>query len=365
MNKTINTPGRSAAGLGCRLQTEAGGSAHRARRNREERNRERRNRAGYFLWCLGAAFALVFGASCSGDRLPGSDEPASEVAGRPVPLQVAGATTGNGLGVETRADAGRTELTWGRIGIFLKADAANGYEAVTNQAFNYGVPFWSTEPQILLGNAEASLAAYYPYGEEKTAPLLLRSQCYSEEEDLHYVNFRANKAVSSVTLNLSRIYACLACEFCTPVGTQAYKGEGKVTAIGLEGEGIIPVATLDLFAQNVSGTGIRSLIDPFAGAYGVRMAGFTTQFTAGSPGMAECLLIPTRAQGVIRFTATVDGAEMTDEIAAETLFGTGGYLMEGVRYAVRLTVRPTGLAVSVLGTSEWEPTQVEGDYMVR
>lgn len=363
MNKTINTPGRSAAGLGCRLQTDAGGSAHRARRNREERNRERRNRTGHSLWCLGAAFVLALSA-CSGDRLPGSDEPAGKVEARQVPLQVAGASTGNGLEVETRA-AGRTELTSGSIGLFRKADAANGYKAIANQAFSYATPFWSTDRQILLGEANASLAAYYPYGEEKTTPMLLNSQCYSADEDLHYVNFRANKAVSSVTLNLSRIYACLACEFFTPVGTQAYKGEGKVTAIGLEGEGIVPVATLDLFAQNTSGTGLRLLVDPFAGAYGVRMSGFTTQFSAGSPGMAECLMIPTQAKGIIRFTAMVDGAEMTDEIAAEALFGTGGYITEGVRYAVRLTVRPTGLAVSVLGTTDWEPAKVEGDYMVR
>lgn len=310
----------------------------------------------------GMALLLVLSA-CSGDGVPGLPDKTDD---NRVPLRVSGATAGNGgLDIQTRADATRKELTTGSsIGIFLKEDAANGYSALNNLLFTYGTPFWQTEEQILLGDAPAELAAYYPYSAGRVNPVLLRSQRYSTGEDLHYINFKANNEVAGVTLDLSRVYSLIVFNF---QAHPSYTGAGKVTAIHFDGDGIIPVAMLDMLdlsVQNVGGS-VRDILDPFTGLHVAEISGFTTQFDATTPDTADCLMIPARLTGEITFTAIVDGIVMTGTVTAEQLCGVGGILMEGVKYEVNITVKLTRLEIGSISKTEWEPIDVDGDYVIQ
>lgn len=311
---------------------------------------------------VGVALLLVLSA-CSDNGVPGLPDKAD---GNRVPLRVSGATAGNGgLGIETRADASRKELTAGSsIGMFLKEDAVNGYSALTNLPFTYGTPFWQTEEQILLGDAPAELAAYYPYHAGRVNPVMLRSQRYNTGEDLHYINFRANNEVSGVTLNLSRVYSRIVFNF---KGHASYTGAGKMTAIHFDGDGITPVAMLDMLdfsVQNVGGS-VRNVLDPFTGLHVAEISGFTTQFTASKTDTADCLMIPYQLSGDITFTAMVDGSAMTGTVTAEQLCGAGGILMEGVKYEINITVKPTRLEIGSISKTEWEPVDVDGDYVIQ
>lgn len=298
----------------------------------------------------GMALLLVL-CSCSGESLP---ELPGKADGQWMPLRVAGASAGIGVGVQTRT-GGRTELTTGsRIGMFMKEDTGGGYGALTNRCFTYGTPFWQADEQILLGEQDATLAACYPYVAGRVNPVVVSSQRYVTGEDLHYVNFRANKDASAVTLDLARVYSRLVFNFKADVN---YAGNGKVTAIRLAGNGIVPVAKLDMLDTAVSNPGgsVRDVLVPLTGFSVAEFTGFTTQFTSTTADTADCLMIPHLLQGDITLTITVDGRAMTGKVAATLLCGASGVLTEGVKYEVNISVSPLeGLVIGTIKTTDWD-----------
>ena len=76
-------------------------------------------------------------------------------------------------------------------------------------------------------------------------------------------------------------------------------------------------------------------------------------------------MIPARLAGDITFTAMVDGMEMTGEVTAEQLCGAGGILMEGVKYEINVTIKPMRLEIGSISKTEWEPVNVDGDYVIQ
>lgn len=302
------------------------------------------NRTGMALLLLPALF------SCSDNTLP---ESPGTVNTERIPLQVAGASTGTGIGVQTRTE-GRTELTSGSIGMFMKADAPNGYTALDNQRFTYATPFWQADEQILLGTPAATLAACYPYEAGLVNPVVLRSRQYTAAGDFHYVNFRADKRTSVIRLDLSRVYSRIVFNF---KANADYTGAGKVTAIRLEGSGIVPAATLDMLdaSVNAPGKSVRDVLVPVTELNMAEITGLTTQFTATAAGTADCLMIPHLLQGDINLTVTVDGGKMTGKVTATQLCGATGILTEGVKYEVNITVNQLkGLEIGTIKTTDWD-----------
>lgn len=269
-----------------------------------------------------------------------------------VPLRIASAAIGNGIGVQTRAT---TVLASGSIGLFQKEDAANGYEAIDNQEFTCDAPFWQTDNQLLLGAAPAVIAAYYPYAAETANPLLLNSQKYSEEAgNLCYVNMEADKTHSNLTLNLERVYTCLV----FTLKGSGYPGVGKVSALRLSGAGIVSVATLDMLERSVfadaANYGVYNVRKPLLDFEEVEIKA-ETQFTVNANGTIDLLLVPTKLTGDITFTLTVDGIILSGKVPAAALCGNAdGILREGVKYDVGLTVKPVKLEVASISITEWE-----------
>lgn len=300
----------------------------------------------------GLASLLALHACSAGDdglpEIPTPNPPAEER----VPLRIASAAIGNGIGVQTRANPA---LTAGSIGLFQKEDATNNYEAIDNQQFTYAAPFWQTDNQILLGSSPAVIAAYYPYAAGRANPLLLNSHKYSDEAgNLCYVNLTASKNDSHLTLNLERVYTRLV----FTLKGSGYPGDGKVSAMRLSGVGIVSVATLDLLNQSVfadaANYGVYNVRQPLLDFEEVEIKA-ETQFTNTADGKIDLLLVPTKLTDDITFTLTVDGITLSGKVSATALCGKAdGILREGVQYDVTLTVKPVKLEVASISIMEWE-----------
>lgn len=300
----------------------------------------------------GLASLLALHACSAGDNGWPAEVIPHPPAEERVPLRIASATTGNGIGVQTRAN---TVLTAGSIGLFQKEDATRGYEAIDNQKFTYHTPFWQTDHQILLGSSLAVIAAYYPYDAETVNPLLLNSRKYSDEAGgLCYVNLTANKYKSNLTLDLGRIYTRLV----FTLKGSGYPGAGKVSALRLSGPGVVSVATLDLLDRNVfagaTGHGVYNVRKPLLDFEEVEIKA-ETQFTINANGEVDLLLVPTKLAGDVTFTLTVDGITLSGKVPAATLCGNAdGILREGVKYEVTLTIKPVKLEVASISITQWE-----------
>lgn len=271
-------------------------------------------------------------------------------------LRVAGASSVGGGVVLTRADDRKT-LTEGSIGVFLKADAGAGYDAVSNLLFTYGTPLWQTDEQILLGAAPATLAAYYPYAAGKTNPLLMRSQKFSDAEDLCYTDFRASKDAPTVKLDLNRIYSRIVFNF-----TVSYPS--TLQSLKMQGEGVIPVAFLDMF-ELTADKSVRDLLDPFTGVYGIEIKDIGLSCTSAAKGVVDCLMIPYKLDGDFSFTVKLNGEPMTGTVAATDLVGADSILREGVKYVINVTIEKGFLHVTSLKKMPWDAVDLEGDYVIQ
>lgn len=270
-----------------------------------------------------------------------------------VPLQVSGATAGSGIDIQSRADD-HTVLNSGSIGLFIKENIENRYGAVSNQEFTYATPFWQTNKQILLGNQAAILAAYYPYNSKKTNPVILHAQRYNIENDFHYINFQANNQTAPITLNLSRVYSRLVFNF---KADSDYLGQGYVTVIRLDGDGVIAAATLDMLDETVlpPSKNMRDILVPITNSNLVEINGFTTHCTSSIIGIADCLMIPRLLNGIINLTITVDGKKKTGKISAEQLCGISKILNEGVKYEINISIgEPKELSIQTIKTTDWD-----------
>lgn len=252
-----------------------------------------------------------------------------------------------------------------KIGIFLQADPDKGYaEAVTNKMYAYGVPIWTSEPHLMLGEQSAQLAAYYPYDADGLAPkqVPLFSRAYAADKEFYYLPFRASRISSSFHLKLRRAYSLVrfnlfAGEEDTDAGKGAYTGDGQVTAFAFTAP-LVSTGTLNLFTGAVS-----------PATTGVSFAAGSA-FTAGTPAAPyklDYLIVPTDLSTLaddaskVSFTLTVDGKEMKGSLAATAFFGADKRLAEGVKYEANIVIRPTGLEVGTLRVQDWDVVTADTD----
>lgn len=321
------------------------------------------------ITCIGLSVGL-FLASCSDN---GTVHPVAGADGEWVPLLIAGATIGSGIDTQTRADAGAQTraddpktVTEGTIGIYLKKDA-NYPEALDNKKYTHatGDNHWQTDEPLLLGAKDATLVAYYPYVASGASPILLHSRLYDADNELYYQIFRAHNTTAALTLNLQRVYSCIGLSFNTPADDSGYKGgDGKIENVRIEGAGILSSATLDILADNLATAGVYGTRTPLPHAEGVEATLTATSLVAGNPADVDLLMIPTTLTGDLTLYVTIDGRELSVTLAATALCGTGGILREGVKYLLNLTVKSRELTVSSIDKTEWEITNVSGDYVI-
>lgn len=298
-----------------------------------------------------AGFLLLASAlcSCSQDEATTYSGSGGRDAAVSVPLRVGSAGMGS---IVTRAD-GDTKLlneATDRIGLFLNADAVGGYQAISNKLYTFSTPFWQTEEQLMLAEAPAKLAAYYPYNANGTNPAMLVSQVYDETKEFYYLPFAASYVTSTIHLNLRRAYTLLRFNFIIGIKEEdkgAYTGDGEITAFSFTAP-LLQAGTLSLFTGQVNET-----------VQAQATLSYGTVFTAGSavtPAIVDFMVVPSdmAAYDELTFALTVDGKKMEKKLALTSLCGRDKKLLEGTKYEVNLTLRPTGLEVEGLKVQEWE-----------
>lgn len=278
-------------------------------------------------------------------------------------------TDGTALGRTTTDDTLPEEIVLeqptDQIGIFLQADPDKGYaEAITNKMYAYGVPIWTSEPHLMLGEQSAQLAAYYPYDADGIAPkkVTLTSGTYAADKEFYYLPFRASRISSSFHLKLRRAYSLVRFnlfvgEEDADAGKGAYTGDGQVTAFAFTAP-LTSTGTLNLFTGEV--TAVNTNVS-FA-ANGTFTAG-----TPAAPYVLDFLIVPTNLSHLaedaskVNFTLTVDGKEMKGSLTATAFFGADRKLAEGVKYEANIVIRPTGLEVGTLRVQDWDVVTTETD----
>lgn len=270
-----------------------------------------------------------------------------------VPLRISGANAG---GIVTRATDGRTELTdGGVIGLFLRE--SENYIAIRNRQFTYATPFWAAaDGQVLLSEKLATLAAYYPFREVQANPLELRCQAYNTSDDLYYYHFQANKTDASVVLNMNRIYALIRFRWRAQTGSDAYMGDGTITAFGFRASGVVPRAEFDLFTgQFLSAEGVDNYPFVFACPTDMKLG------TTAKPTDIPYLMVPAALTGEIVITATIDGKSIATNVSAQRLCGVTRKLVAGTRYDIELVMEPTGVKIGNVVAENWQDKTVGGD----
>ncbi|MCD8184187.1 MAG: fimbrillin family protein [Bacteroides sp.] len=322
------------------------------------------------ITCVGLGLGMSLGLFLTACFDNGTMHPALGTDEEWVPLRIAGATTGSGIGIETqtRVNTGTGVLDGtDKIGIYRKESTADSYTAITNRKFTHSTAGWDTDEQLLLNAKPATLVAYYPYSASGAAPLLLHSQLYdadAQAAESFCTAFTASSSDASVDLSLQRIYACIQVELTK--GATVVGVTGNVSAIRFEGSGILPAGQLDITALITASLTIYDKVTPTPSAASeVNITGLSENLSSKLP----VLMIPRTLNGDITITATIDGTEFKGKIAATTLCpavgGTAaGILKEGVQYSVKLKVTNTGLTVGSISIEEWTMEKVDGDFSV-
>lgn len=288
---------------------------------------------------------LLLLAGCTqGEPLPGED--ANSL------LQVSHLQTATEDPAATRATS-TTDYT-GNIGLFMKADATNGYAAQNNVKGTYKAgtpPTWTLATDIWLNNHNATIAVYAPYdgGQSTSAALKLNAALRTDnKKDIWYTRVTdANFKKASLSLTLTHVYArCVI----TVKRAASYLPDAKITTLSLAGTGIYSDATFKLLGA--------SPYDYSGATTGFTPTGVTAQtLNAATSSVAyDLLLIPATLSGNITLTLTVDNQKMKQTIAAGKF---SGKLEAGKQYAISATLRPGELDASVT-VEPWSTTSIDG-----
>lgn len=242
--------------------------------------------------------------------------------------------------VSTRATTVQTtELTSGSIGVFV-ADA-NGYTAVNNSQYTYntGTNKWgAASTPILLGGADASICAYYPYKGTNTSSsaIPLQSAEYLENSDLCYAINQEKSAIDSpISFSMKRAYSRLKIQ----VGNRDYPGTSSVSSLVLRG-------LYGTAALNITDGTYTALVEGQVSTSKVATVTSSSNYTD----WIDCLLVPfkndTDANKKITIELTVDGQKMLKEIP--------DYTPQAGKYStLKLTLRGSGIEIGSVTTEDW------------
>lgn len=259
----------------------------------------------------------------------------------------------------TRAVATPNYPTTGVVGFFVKADATNGYKAVSNRKGTYSTARNLWLPQaatpadsIWLNSHDADVAIYAPYSAThvtaSTLNLTAALRPADGSKDIWCKRFAANNKSKSLAVTLEHLYTRL-----TVVVSRDgnYKSDANLTALALKGNEIYESATYKPFETapytNSSSTGLTPAVTP------------QTLNASTASATYDLLLIPATLTGDITLTLTVDRKKMQVKVAKEKF--TGNKLEAGKQYNVNLKLKPGKLEITSVSVVKWDVlTEVSG-----
>lgn len=309
------------------------------------------HRLGTIFFCL-----LLLSSCTQDDSFPGGND-----EGRPALLGISTlqANDINPSKTVTRAVATPNYPTTGVVGFFVKADATNGYKAVSNRKGTYSTARNLWLPQaatpadsIWLNSHDADVAIYAPYSAThvtaSTLNLTAALRPADGSKDICCKRFAANNKSKSLAVTLEHLYTRL-----TVVVSRDdnYKSDANLTALALKGNEIYESATYKPFETAPYTNSLSTGLTPAV----------TTQTLNASTASVtyDLLLLPATLTGDITLTLTVDEKKMQVKVAKEKF--TGNKLEAGKQYNVNLKLKPGKLEITSVSVVKWDVlTEVSG-----
>ena len=264
------------------------------------------------------------------------------------PIEEHGLSDGTPLSIDVRANESTKSLfTDSRlpdgaelgVGIF-DPDGTNymnkNYRHICYRASNGADgQIWETEQDVLLGDSEAVLYAYYPYDpniDPNIRNILVKADSHYQQDFLYAVpctGLNAENRHADITLK----HALSAVRVSTRKGT--YVGDGLISSIGVGGSCGGNRGYIDITKGTFSSVVTEGMIYP------------TTTFQLSSePNVQDILLIPTGNYGDLDITMTIDG-KVYDLTIPDVLLEAGKITH------VEICVDVTVLKLSSVKVAEW------------
>jgi hypothetical protein len=240
----------------------------------------------------------------------------------------------------------------GTIGVFLAADAPNGYAAVNNVKYEYtDNNKWEnkTGNNIYLNNNPATICAYYPYGATGSGAdptnFSLNSQLYNATADLCYaanLSPKPTNSSASVSFSMQHAYSMITLN----IKNLTYGGVAKISGIKILNPSLRQVASLNITnGVCTNGDAVSTLsFDPVIASVDTYNASDLN--TIKKVGL---LILPVQSltNGNLTFSFNIDGTERTT--AGVSLAG----LSQGSNYTIDVTLNGTDVSVSSAAVTDW------------
>lgn len=263
----------------------------------------------------------------------------------------------------TRADVTPLTANGAAIGMFLKADATNGYAAQANVKYVYtaATSKWggaTASDAIYLNNNNAKVCAYYPYAavaDASAVALTSQENLINGSKDLSYSIYNTaalNNIVNGIALTMNHAYSKITFSI---TRDESYTGTCAITNVKIEdatnvGTKIRPSGTLNI----TSGT----YTNASAGAVNCALSATTPAFDGitdtATPEQASVLMVPVAAlDDATKISFTVDGNVMSTPLDTSVATGVLKALAAGTNYKINVTIKGKGLQITKVDITDW------------
>ena len=241
------------------------------------------------------------------------------------------------------------------IGLFLLDGSGNAYGSnPANVKYYHSGSKWVADSPLRIGNTEGTLVGYYPYSETATDVKAIPVASSINGTDYLYGSIEeiTSAKAKSESLTLSHALTRLRITFKRDA---SFVGDGILSSLTIEGDGIAASGTLDATSGEITAT---------KSAFTV--SGLNASISAGLT--EDCLVVPAAASDTpqaVTLRFTVDGkaykVDLTDGLAVK--------LQSGIQTDITLTVKNTSVTVDGSSIGAWgeggsQTVTVGGDYTV-
>ena len=243
------------------------------------------------------------------------------------------------------------------IGLFLLDGDGNAYgNNAGNVRYGYSDGKWTAASPLRVGNTEGTLVGYYPYSSTVTDVKAIPVASSINGTDYLYGSITGLTSAKAKTESLTLSHALTRLRITFKLDN-SFVGDGTLSSLTIEGNGVAASGTLDATSGAVTAT---------KSAFTV--SGLNATITA--TGITEdCLVVPAAASDTpqaITLRFTVDGkgykVDLADELAVK--------LQSGIQTDIALTVKNTSVTVDGSSIGAWgeggtQTVTVGGNYKVK
>ena len=241
------------------------------------------------------------------------------------------------------------------IGLFLLDGSGNAYGSnPTNVKYYHSGSKWVADSPLRIGNTAGILYGYYPYSSTVTDVKAIPVASSINGTDYLYGSITGLTSAKAKTESLSLSHALTRLRI-TFKRDASFVGDGILSSLTVEGDGIAASGTLDATSGEITATKSEFTV-----------SGLNASISTGLT--EDCLVVPAAASDTpqaVTLKFTVDGkaykVDLKDELAVK--------LQSGIQTDINLTVKNTSVTVDGSSIGAWgeggtQTVTVGGEYKV-